>query len=85
MTDAREPELVPLSDPERAVLKTAFVAFGYGADVVDLLTALSPQDLSRLARACALIRGAALRERAARAQGTGAPLHVVRAMREGQV
>lgn len=83
MTDDREPDSVPLSDPERAVLKTAFVAFGYGGDVADLVRALSPQDLSRLARACALIRGAALRERAARAQAVGAPETVLRAMRGG--
>ena len=79
------PELLPLAPEQKAVLKTAFAALGYGGDVVDLVTALSTEDLSRLAKSCAIIRAAALRERAARAQAIGAPEQVVRAMRDGQV
>lgn len=63
MTMSDEPLL---SDPEREVLKKAFTAYGYRATTGDLLAGLSTPELSRLARACALIRAAAAAERTRR-------------------
>lgn len=67
MTNLLPPYGLPsLSPAQMAVLKTAFVALAYGADMADLITALSTPDLEHLATACAAIRSAALRERWAR-------------------